>query len=119
MDTTTRLAKILSRHGIASRRKSEEIIRQGRVKVNNVKVLDPAFQVDYKLSSVTVDGIKLKDIATRTYIALYKPVKHISDLNYDDDRALARELLPGKEYLFPVGRLDYNSEGLMIFTDDG
>lgn len=114
-----RLSKFLEHSGIASRRKSEEIIRSGRVTVNGVKVSEPQFKVDDDRASISVDGKPVKRVSANLYIALYKPVKFLSDLNAADDRDLARNLIKIEGYLFPVGRLDYSSEGLIIFTNDG
>ncbi|HPP06026.1 MAG TPA: pseudouridine synthase [Syntrophorhabdaceae bacterium] len=114
-----RLSKFISDCGIASRRKSEELIKSGRVKVNNKIVLEPFFNVDSKKDVVTIDNSVIKQNKKFVYIALYKPVKYISDLKDDRGRKIARELIDIEGKLFPVGRLDYNSEGLILFTNDG
>ncbi|MCX5806876.1 MAG: pseudouridine synthase [Proteobacteria bacterium] len=114
-----RLSKFISRCGIASRRKSEEIILSGMVKVNNDIVLEPQYSVDYTKDIVTIDNNVIKQNEKNIYIALYKPVGYISDLKDVRGRKLARELINFEGKLFPVGRLDYNSEGLIIFTNDG
>jgi pseudouridine synthase len=114
-----RLSKFLSNSGIASRRKSDQIIADGRVKVNDIVVLDSFFKVDYRNDNITVDNIKVNLPSALIYLALYKPINFISDLSSDKERQYARSLIPFKEYLFPVGRLDYNSEGLIFFTNDG
>ena len=114
-----RLSKFISRCGIASRRKSEDIIKSGRIKVNDNIILEPYFNVDYNNDIVTLDNNSLNCDITKVYIALYKPVGFISDLKDVRDRKIARDLINVKGKLFPVGRLDYNSEGLIIFTNDG
>lgn len=114
-----RLSKFLSNSGIASRRKCDQIIASGRVKVNDIVVLDSFFKVDYHNDSITVDNIKVNLPSALIYLALYKPINFISDLSSDKERQNARSLIPFKENLFPVGRLDYNSEGLIFFTNDG
>lgn len=114
-----RLSKYLARSGIASRRKSDEIIRSGKISVNGETVTDPFFQVEPEKDRVTFEGKRLHDAPTRRYIALYKPAGYMSDLKDPKERRLARELISVDTALFPVGRLDYNSEGLMIFTNDG
>jgi len=114
-----RLSKFLSDFGIASRRKSEELIKSGRVKVNNNIILEPFYNIDYTKDIVTIDDIRIKQNKKYIYIALYKPVKYISDLKDDKKRSLARDLIDIDGKLFPVGRLDYNSEGLILFTNDG
>ncbi len=118
---TERLSKFLAHSGIASRRKSEEIITSGRVKVNGATVIDPAHPVDRAVDSVFIDNIALRPPAASFYVALYKPPGYLSDLADTEgkDRPLARRLIRLQAPLFPVGRLDYNSEGLMIFTNDG
>lgn len=114
-----RLSKFLSISGVASRRKTEELIKSGRIKVNNEIVLEPFFNIEPEKDTVTIDDTKVKSIKKLIYIALYKPIKYISDLKDDKGRKLARELIDIEGKLFPVGRLDYNSEGLILFTNDG
>jgi 23S rRNA pseudouridine2605 synthase len=114
-----RLSRYISRCGVASRRKAEVLIRQGIVSVNAISILEPQFKVDSETDSVTVNGVPLTPVLKNRYIALYKPVGYISDLKDGRNRPLARDLINLKGILYPVGRLDYNSEGLMVFTDDG
>jgi pseudouridine synthase len=118
---TERLSKFLAHSGIASRRKCEQIIKSGRVKVNGAVVADPAHPVDRTRNLVLVDNRPLRPRAAPCYVALYKPPGYLSDLADIEgkDRPLARRLIPLDTPLLPVGRLDYNSEGLMIFTNDG
>jgi len=119
--TAERLSKFLARTGAASRRRSEEIIRSGRVKVNRAIVADPAHPVDPDRDAVYLDGKVMKPRSRHYYIALHKPPGYLSDLADVEgkDRPLARRLIHIDGQLFPVGRLDYASEGLMIFTNDG
>ncbi len=114
-----RLSKFLSNSGIDSRRKSEEIIKSGRVLVNNIRVLEPQYRVDPITDTITLDNKTVIKNKSNTYIALYKPVGYISDLKDVRGRKLARELINFEGKLFPIGRLDFNSEGLIIFTNDG
>jgi len=114
-----RLSKFLSNSGIDSRRKSEEIIKAGRVLVNEIKVLEPQYRINPITDIVTFDNKTVLSSKLKTYIALYKPVGYISDLKDVRGRKLARELINFDGKLFPVGRLDFNSEGLIIFTNDG
>jgi 23S rRNA pseudouridine2605 synthase len=116
---TIRLSKYLSQNGIASRRKADEIISSGRVKVNSQIVTEPFHRVVPGKDKVTVDGIWLTKTPKKIYVALYKPVGYLSDLADTVDRKLARDLISLEGFLFPIGRLDYQSEGLMIFTNDG
>ena len=114
-----RLSKFLSNSGIASRRKCDDIIKSGRVKVNDFTVLEPFYRVLPNKDNVTVDNRTLNTNNNPLYIALYKPVQYLSDLVSEKNRKVTRTLIPIKTYLFPIGRLDYNSEGLMLFTNDG
>lgn len=114
-----RLSKFLARAGVASRRKADYIITSGQVKVNNIDVLDPFFRVAPRKDVITVNGERIKYDISFKYIALYKPMGYLSDLTDKRDRKLARALLNDEERLFPIGRLDYQSEGLMLFTNDG
>lgn len=121
MTAEERLSKFVARSGAASRRKAEEIVRSGRVKVNGLVVIDPAHAVDPARDEVSLDGRTIKHAARQYYVALYKPAGYLSDLadTQGRSRRLARQLINVEATLFPVGRLDYNSEGLMIFTNDG
>jgi 23S rRNA pseudouridine2605 synthase len=114
-----RLSKYLSNSGVASRRKCDDIIKSGRVKVNDITVLEPFYRILPNKDNVTVDNRTLNTNNNPLYIALYKPVQYLSDLVSEKNRKVTRTLIPIKTYLFPVGRLDYNSEGLMLFTNDG
>ncbi len=114
-----RLSKYLARNGAASRRRSEELVRSGRVKVNGITVLEPQHTVVPGVDTVVLDGRLLSSNIKHINIALYKPIGYISDMADPRGRKIARELVDLDEKIFPVGRLDYNSEGLMIFTNDG
>ncbi len=114
-----RLQKILARAGLASRRHCEELIREGRVAVNG-QVAQLGQKADPRRDRIVVDGRPVEVGLPRTYVALHKPLGVLS--SEDDgsrDLAAARGLvsLPGR--LFPVGRLDLQSEGLILLTDDG
>jgi 23S rRNA pseudouridine2605 synthase len=114
-----RLTRFLSLHGAASRRKSEELVRSGRVKVNNSIVTDLFAQIISPDDVITVDDHIVNRRSSTLYIALYKPRGFLSDLAYEDGRPLARSLIPVEERIYPVGRLDYDSQGLLLFTNDG
>ena len=114
-----RLQKILAQHEFGSRRSCEEFIRQGRVKVNG-KVVELGAKADPDVDVIEVDGKVLsRKVPQMVYIALNKPRGVLSDLNDKDSRPNVMDLIPVKEQLFPVGRLDLNSEGLMLLTNDG
>jgi|SRR5271157_671371 len=113
-----RLQKILARSGYGSRRSCEEIISAGRVRVNG----QPAGlgdKADASQDRITVDGRALKIAEAPVYIALYKPRGVISSVSTPDDRTAVRELVPVAGTLYPVGRLDFDSEGLLLLTNDG
>ena len=114
-----RLQKFLAESGVASRRKSEELIEQGKVKVNG-RVAMIGDKIDPKKDSVTVSGKKIVKTKTFTYIVLHKPRGFITTMSDEMDRKCVAELIkdvPGRVY--PVGRLDRDSEGMLLFTNDG
>jgi len=114
-----RLQKILSQAGYGSRRKCEEIIDRGRVRVNGVvsKLGDKA---DQEHDDITVDGRSVTaNYNKKIYIALNKPRGILSDVDYNETRASVRDIIDEKGHLFCVGRLDKNSEGLILLTNDG
>ncbi len=117
--TEERLQKYLSRCGVAARRKAEVLIREGRVRVNTRTVTDPRWRVTPGIDVVTLNGKSVRPPPSATYIALNKPAGYISDLADPRGRKLARDLIISALRLVPVGRLDYASEGLLLFTDDG
>lgn len=112
------LVRFLSRVGQYPRRQAESLIHEGRVKINGIPASSLSAQVGPD-DDVTCDGAPLKAQAIKVYIALNKPDGYISDLKDPKGRRLARNLIKHDLRLFPVGRLDYHSEGLMIFTNDG
>jgi len=117
-----RLSKFIARSGLASRRKAEQIVRSGRVAVNGVIVKDPHLRILPGSDAISLDNEQIGTAGAakkRYYVALYKPTGYLSDLADPRGRRLARQLIDLEAHLFPVGRLDYNSEGLMLFTNDG
>ncbi|HNY99833.1 MAG TPA: pseudouridine synthase [Anaerolineaceae bacterium] len=114
-----RLQKILARNGFGSRRSSETIILEGRVRVNGV-VAKIGAKADPFRDTITVDGKPLPKTETRmVYVALHKPRYVLSDSGAIDDRKTVRDLVPLPGHLFTVGRLDFDSEGLILLTNDG
>ena len=116
-----RLQKIIARAGITSRRKAEELITSGRVTVNGRTVRELGTQADALQDTVCVDGKALQRPGARRYLVMNKPKGCITSTHDPEGRRTVMDLL-GKETsrgLFPVGRLDYNTEGLLILTDDG
>lgn len=113
-----RLQKLLAQAGYGSRRACEVFIIEGRVFVNGKKA-ELGQKADLTVDKVTVDGKALAKKESPTYIALYKPRNVLSASEAQDDRKVVRELIPLPGHLFPVGRLDYDSEGLILMTNDG
>lgn len=115
-----RLHKFIAHAGVASRRAAEEMIRQGRVKVNGQTVKEMGVVVDPSRDSVRCDGRQLRLAARRHYLVLYKPKGVVSTLSDPQKRATVRDFLPPEAgRVYPVGRLDWDAEGVLIFTDDG
>ena len=115
-----RLQKILSAAGVASRRLSEELIAQGRVSVNGKTVTELGTKADPSVDEIKVDGRRIKTEQKRRYILLNKPRGYITTRSDPQGRPTVMDLMKGvREYVYPVGRLDYDSEGLLILTNDG
>lgn len=117
---TQRLQKILSTAGVASRRLSEELIVQGRVSVNGKTVTELGTKADPSVDEIKVDGRRIKTEQRRRYLLLNKPRGYITSRSDPEGRPTVMDLMKAvKEYVYPVGRLDYDSEGLLILTNDG
>ncbi|MDA8414670.1 MAG: pseudouridine synthase [Desulfobacteraceae bacterium] len=115
-----RLQKIISAAGITSRRASEELILAGRVTVNGAVVTELGSKADPAIDTVAVDGKPLTITTKKLYILLYKPVGYLTTLDDPEGRPLVTDLLKEVgERVYPVGRLDYNTEGLLLLTSDG
>lgn len=115
-----RLQKLISQAGITSRRAAEELILNGRVTVNGTVVTELGSKADPAKDRIAVDGKPLQFGAKHLYILLNKPVGYITALKDSQGRPLVTDLLKGvEERVFPVGRLDYNTEGLLLLTNDG
>ncbi len=113
-----RVQKILARAGYGSRRSCEQLISEGRVKVNtSVAVLGS--KADITVDKISVDGRAISASEPLMYIMLYKPRNVISAVSTPDPRHTVRDLVPLPGTLYPVGRLDVDSEGLLILTNDG
>jgi 23S rRNA pseudouridine2605 synthase len=113
-----RLQKVLARGGLGSRRHCEEIIRAGRVKVNG-KTASIGENVDIKTDAITVDSIPVQIPVIHRYIKLHKPIGYLSSSRSQGGRPTIYELVATTERVYPVGRLDLQSEGLILLTDDG
>ncbi|HEY7338654.1 MAG TPA: pseudouridine synthase [Bryobacteraceae bacterium] len=115
-----RLQKILSQAGVASRRKAEELIVQGRVTVNGAAITQLGSKADLERDHIKVDGRLLRAPKRHVYLALNKPKGCVTTVSDPEGRQTVMHLLRGvRERVFPVGRLDYNSEGLLLLTNDG
>lgn len=115
-----RLQKIISRAGIASRRKAEEMIAAGRVTVDGTVVREPGTKADAASVRIAVDGKLLPREEQRVYFLLNKPKGYVSTAADERDRRTVLDLIPVKKTrIYPVGRLDQNTEGLLLLTNDG
>ncbi|HEV3329489.1 MAG TPA: pseudouridine synthase [Bryobacteraceae bacterium] len=115
-----RLQKILSQAGVASRRHAEQMIVEGRVTVNGAVVNQLGSKADLERDSIKADGRLVRPPKRLVYIALHKPNNTVTTVSDPQGRATVMDLLRGvKERVYPVGRLDYHSEGLLLLTNDG
>ena len=115
-----RLQKILSKAGVASRRASEQLMLDGRVTVNGVTVRELGTRADPAADDIRADGRRVKVVAHRRYLLLNKPRGYVTTRSDPEGRPTVIDLLRGvREYVYPVGRLDFDSEGLLILTNDG
>lgn len=113
-----RLNKFLASAGLGARRKVEELITSGKVEVNDVKIENLATEIDPQKDFVKVNG-KIVSIEKKTYIIFNKPKGILTAVSDDRGRKTVRDLINVDERIFPVGRLDKNSRGLLILTNDG
>lgn len=115
-----RLQKYMALSGVASRRKSEEMIQNGQVKVNNIIVTEVGVIVDPLKDKIVVDDRPIRLEAKKVYIMLNKPVGYVSTLKDEKNRKIVTDLIEGvPERIYPVGRLDADTTGLILLTNDG
>lgn len=115
-----RLQKILAAAGVASRRKAEELIAAGRVTLNGKKVTEQGTKADAERDEIRVDGARIERAQKLQYFLLNKPKGYVTTVTDPGGRKTVMELLRGcAERVYPVGRLDYASEGLLLMTNDG
>jgi pseudouridine synthase len=115
-----RLQKILSQAGVASRRAAERLIAEGRVTVNGAAVHEMGTKADADADDIRVDGRRVSSPERKRYILLNKPAGFVSTRSDPQRRRTVIDLLHGvREYVYPVGRLDYDTEGLLLLTNDG
>jgi 23S rRNA pseudouridine2605 synthase len=114
-----RLHKVIAQAGVCSRRRAEGLIRAGRVKVNGIVVTQLGQKVNLTTDFITVDGTTITVDKERAYIMLHKPPGYLTTAYDPHGRPTVLDLIDVKIRLFSVGRLDYNSEGLLLLTNDG
>ena len=115
-----RLQKILSRAGVSSRRAAEKMIAEGRISVNRAVVVEPGTKADPGKDEIRLDGRLISLETERIYLMLHKPKGYVTTLSDPQGRPIVTDLLNGvAARVYPVGRLDYDSEGLLILSNDG
>jgi 23S rRNA pseudouridine2605 synthase len=114
-----RLQKILSQAGIASRRASEQLMREGRVTVNGAPATELGTKADAARDDIRVDGRRVRPVERHRYLLLNKPRGYVTTRSDPERRPTVIDLVGAREYVYPVGRLDFDSEGLLLLTNDG
>jgi 23S rRNA pseudouridine2605 synthase len=115
-----RLQKILSQAGVSSRRAAEKLMAEGRVSVNGKTIFELGTRADPARDDIRVDGRRIKSAERPRYILLNKPRGYVTTRSDEKRRKTVLDLLEGvREYVYPVGRLDYDTEGLLLLTNDG
>ena len=114
-----RLQKYIARCGVASRRKSEELILAGKIKVNGIAITELGTKINPESDIVEYEGKVIKVEEKKVYIMLNKPEGYITSLSDEKGRSTILDLVKIKERVFPIGRLDYDSSGLLLLTNDG
>jgi 23S rRNA pseudouridine2605 synthase len=115
-----RLQKVLAQAGVASRRAAEEMIRRGRVQVNGLTVTEMGVSVDPRADEIRVDNRLISLAQPKLHILFYKPKHCVTTLNDPQGRTTVLDFLPNLgARLYPVGRLDFDAEGLLLITNDG
>lgn len=115
-----RLEKYIATSGIASRRAVKRAIREGRVTVNSIKVVIPGHPIDIERDSIEFEGKLVEPLNERLYVMLNKPTGYVTTRNDERGRPTVMDLLGDlPKSIYPVGRLDLETEGLLLFTDDG
>lgn len=114
-----RINKYMAECGVASRRACDEMILEGRVKVNSKKIDTPGLEINEFNDAVTLDGRRITLVSKKYYIMLHKPKGYVTTVKDDKGRKTVMELIKIRSRLYPVGRLDYDTEGLLLLTNDG
>lgn len=122
-ENSVRLNKFISSSGIVSRRKADELISEGRVSVNSVTVSELGVKINPGIDKIKIDGELIahrdKDRKANIYIILNKPSGYLTTTSDEKSRATVMDLVKINKRIYPVGRLDYDSEGLLLLTNDG
>ena len=113
-----RLQKYMAQCGVASRRKAEEMIRMGRVSMNGQIITEMGMQVNAD-DIILVDGVQIKQEERKRYIMLHKPCGYVTTANDQFGRPTVMDLVQVEERVYPIGRLDYHTSGLLLLTNDG
>lgn len=113
-----RLNKFIAESGITSRRKAEELILQGRISVNNETIIDLAYNINPEQDEVFLDGERIKT-RKHLYYLLNKPKGVVTTTSDEKDRKTVVDLIKTNERIYPVGRLDYDTTGVLFLTNDG
>ncbi|MDE5412007.1 pseudouridine synthase [Alkalihalobacterium chitinilyticum] len=113
-----RLQKVIAQAGVTSRRKAEQLIVEGRVSVNGQIVRELGVKVNANKDDIEVNGVPI-DREQPVYFLLYKPAGVISSVSDDKGRKVVTDFIEAEERIFPVGRLDYDTSGLILLTNDG
>jgi len=116
---SVRINKHIAAHSDFARRKVDEMILQGRITVNGISITEPGFKINPGKDKISVDGEPIRTVTKKVYILLNKPVGVISSANDEKHRETVTDLININERVFPIGRLDYNTTGLMLLTNDG
>ncbi|MBU5487690.1 rRNA pseudouridine synthase [Clostridium sp. MSJ-8] len=114
-----RLQKYMASCGVASRRKCEELILQGKVQVNDILITELGTKVNLEKDIVKYNGKIIKPEEKKVYIMLNKPEGYITSVKDEKDRKTVLDIVKVKERIYPIGRLDYDSSGLLLLTNDG
>lgn len=114
-----RINKFMAECGVASRRACDGMILEGRVKVNGKKIDTPGLEINEFNDAVTLDGRRITLVSKKYYIMLHKPKGYVTTVKDDKGRKTVMELIKIRSRLYPVGRLDYDTEGLLLLTNDG
>lgn len=114
-----RINKFMAECGVASRRACDEMILEGRVKVNGKKIDTPGLEINEFNDAVALDGRRITLVSKKYYIMLHKPKGYVTTVKDDKGRKTVMELIKIRSRLYPVGRLDYDTEGLLLLTNDG